>query len=256
MNKVEICGLNTATLKTQTEEEKRLLLERIKNGDSAAREELVLGNLRLVLSVIQRFRNKKETADDLFQVGCLGLLKAIDHFNLDLGVKFSTYAVPMIIGEIRRYLRDNNAMRVSRGLRDLAYRALQLREADAREGKPEPSLAELAVRLGVEEQEISHAMEAMIEPISLYDSVYNDGEDSMYVIDQLGDDGVSDDNYVEMLSLKEAIGKLNPRELDIIERRFYRGRTQMEIAAEIGISQAQVSRIEKAAVEKMKRYMQ
>ncbi len=253
--KVEICGINTSELKTLTEAEKRALLVRCKAGDAAAREELTLGNLRLVLSVLGRFPSKRECADDLFQVGCIGLLKAIDNFNLELDVRFSTYAVPMIIGEIRRYLRDNNALRVSRGMRDLAYRALQVREEVARREGRDAGVAEIACALGEQERAVSAALEAIVDPMSLYDSVYNDGEDSVYVIDQLGTDEQSDEGWVESLTLREALGKLSERERGILARRFYKGRTQMEIAQEIGISQAQVSRLEKAAIAKMRKYM-
>ena len=253
--KVEICGINTSELKTLTEAEKRELLVRAHAGDAAAREELTVGNLRLVLSVLQRFPGKGESADDLFQVGCVGLLKAIDNFNLDLDVRFSTYAVPMIIGEIRRYLRDNNAVRVSRGMRDLAYRALQVRETVAREQGRDATVAEIARTLGEGEREVSAALEAIVDPMSLYDSVYNDGEDSVYVIDQLGDGESSDEAWVESISLREALAKLTERERGILARRFYKGKTQMEIAEEIGISQAQVSRLEKGALEKMRKLM-
>ena len=253
--KVEICGINTSELKTLTEAEKRALLLRCKEGDTAAREELTLGNLRLVLSVLQRFPNKRESADDLFHVGCIGLLKAIDNFNLELDVRFSTYAVPMIIGEIRRYLRDNNAVRVSRGMRDLAYRALQVREAVAHTEGRDASVAEIARTLGECERDVSAALEAIVDPMSLYDSVYNDGEDSVYVIDQLGTDEQSDEGWVESMALREALSKLSERERGILARRFYKGKTQMEIAEEIGISQAQVSRLEKAAIAKMRKYM-
>ena len=254
--KVEICGVNTATLKTLTEEEKQALLRKVRNeGSREAREALVIGNLRLVLSVIGRFSSKKEQIEDLFQVGCVGLLKAIDNFNTELQVRFSTYAVPMILGEVRRYLRDNNALRVSRGLKDLAYRALQVREEVCHKEGRDPTAAEIAKRLGEDEKAVCRAMEAIVEPMSLYDSVYNDGDDSTYVIDQLGDEGEGDESFVESISLKEALGKLSPREMGIISLRFYKGRTQMEIAAEIGISQAQVSRLEKGAIEKLRKYM-
>lgn len=255
-SKVEICGVDTSTLAVLKEDEKRELLLRAQNGDMQAREKLILGNLRLVLSVSGRFHSKCDSADDLFQIGCIGLIKAIDHFNLDLDVRFSTYAVPMIIGEIRRYLRDNNAMRVSRGLRDLAYRALLIREEISLRESRDATTAELAVRLGVSEREISSAMEAIVEPMSLYDSVYNDGDDSTYVIDQVKDEDQSDDAFIENLTLKDALKTLSEREWGIINRRFYKGRTQMEIAEEIGISQAQVSRIEKGAIEKLRRYME
>ena len=221
-----------------------------------ARDALVMGNLRLVLSVIGRFNPKHDSADDLFQVGCIGLIKAIDNFNLDMDVKFSTYAVPMIIGEIRRYQRDNNAVRVSRGMRDLAYRALQVKEDVSRREQRDPTSAEIAKVLGVSEKSVSEAMEAIVEPISLFDSVWGEGDDAVYVIDKLADEEESDEVWVEKLSLKEAMKKLNERELSIVERRFYRGKTQMEIADEIGISQAQVSRLEKGAIDKLRRYME
>ena len=255
INKVEICGVNTSGLKTLTEAEKRELLKRASEGDKDARCELVMGNLRLVLSVIGRFNPKRESVDDLFQVGCIGLIKAIDNFNLDLDVRFSTYAVPMIIGEVRRYQRDNNAVRVSRGIRDLAYRALQTKEEISRREQREATVAEISTSLGISEKAISEALEAIVEPISIFDSVYGDGEDNMYVIDKLADDSESDENWVESISLKEAMKRLSEREIGIIERRFYKGRTQMEIAAEIGISQAQVSRLEKGAIDKLRRYM-
>ena len=255
-NKVEICGIDTSELKTLPEDEKRVLLVKARDGDLEARSTLVLGNLRLVLSVIGRFNPKKESVDDLFQVGCIGLIKAIDNFNLDMNVRFSTYAVPMIIGEIRRYQRDNNAVRVSRGMRDLAYRALQVKEEISRSEQREAGVAEIAERLSIDQKSVSEAIEAIAQPISLFDSVYGEGEDSIFVIDKLADEGESDEIWIESISLKEAIKKLSPRELNIIERRFYKGRTQMEIAAEIGISQAQVSRLEKAAIEHLRKYMQ
>lgn len=255
-NKVEICGVNTSKLKTLTEEEKRELLALAREGDEAARNLLVMGNLRLVLSVVGRFNQKKESVDDLFQVGCIGLIKAIDNFNLDMDVKFSTYAVPMIIGELRRYQRDNNAVRVSRGMRDLAYRALQIKEEICQKEAREATVAEIAKRLEVSERAVGEAMEAIVEPASLYDSVYGDGEDTVYVIDKLADENESDEAWVENISLKEAMKKLTPKEMNVIERRFYKGKTQMEIAAEIGISQAQVSRIEKAAIDRLRKYMQ
>ncbi len=255
INKVEICGVNTSGLKTLTEAEKRALLKRAADGDKDARCELVMGNLRLVLSVIGRFNPKRESVDDLFQVGCIGLIKAIDNFNLDLDVRFSTYAVPMIIGEVRRYQRDNNAVRVSRGIRDLAYRALQAKEEISRREQREATVTEISASLGISEKAISEALEAIVEPISIFDSVYGDGEDNMYVIDKLADDNESDENWVESISLKEAMKRLSDREKGIIERRFYKGRTQMEIASEIGISQAQVSRLEKGAIDKLRKYM-
>ena len=255
LNKVEICGINTSSLKTLTEAEKRELLKRAAGGDEAARSGLVMGNLRLVLSVIGRFNPKRESIDDLFQVGCIGLIKAIDNFNLDMEVRFSTYAVPMIIGEIRRYQRDNNAVRVSRGMRDLAYRALQAKEEISRTEQREATVAEIAERLSVDEKSVGAALEAIVEPISLFDSVYGDGEDTVYVIDKLADENESDEAWVENISLREAMKRLSAREMNIIERRFYKGRTQMEIAAEIGISQAQVSRLEKGAIDKLRKYM-
>ena len=255
INKVEICGVNTSGLKTLSEAEKRELLKKVAEGDRDARSELVMGNRRLVLSVVGRFNPKRESVDDLFQVGCIGLIKAIDNFNLDLDVRFSTYAVPMIIGEVRRYQRDNNAVRVSRSTRDLAYRALQAKEDISRSEQREATVAEIAERLGMPERAVSDALEAIVEPISLFDSVYGEGEDKMYVIDKLADEDESDESWVESISLKEAMKRLSERELSIIERRFYKGRTQMEIAAEIGISQAQVSRLEKGAIDKLRKYM-
>ncbi len=256
INKVEICGVDTSELKTLSEERKRELLRRSKNGDSAAREELIVGNLRLVLSIIQRFNPKGESANDLFQVGCIGLIKSIDNFNLDFDVKFSTYAVAMIIGEVRRYQRDNNSVRISRSIRDLAYRALQVKEEISRSEQREGTIKEIAERLGESERSVGIAMEAIVEPVSLYESVYNDGDDSVYVIDKLTDNGDTGEEWVESISLKDALKKLNERELGIITRRFYKGKTQMEIADEIGISQAQVSRLEKGAIDKLRKYMQ
>ena len=255
INKVEICGVDTSGLKTISEKEKRRLLVLAREGDSEARDALVMGNLRLVLSVIGRFNPKRESIDDLFQVGCIGLIKAIDNFNLDMDVRFSTYAVPMIIGEVRRFQRDNNAVRVSRGMRDLAYRALGAKEEIMRTSQRDATVGEIAERLGVTERQISEAMEAIVEPISLFDSVWGEGEDTVYVIDKLADEKESDEIWVENIALKEAVKRLSPRELSIIERRFYKGRTQMEIAEEIGISQAQVSRLEKAAIDKLRKYM-
>lgn len=255
-NKVEICGIDTSTLKTMSEEKKRELLKRAREGDRGAREELIMGNLRLVLSVAGRFNPKHDSGDDLFQVGCIGLIKAIDNFNLDMDVKFSTYAVPMIIGELRRYQRDNNAVRVSRGVRDLAYRALQIKEEISRGEQREATLGEIAKRLGVTERAVGEAMEAIVEPISLFDSVYGDGEDKMFVIDKLSDESDSESIWVENMSLRDAMTHLNDREMNIVRLRFYKGKTQMEIADEIGISQAQVSRLEKGAIEKLKKYMQ
>ena len=256
INKVEICGVDTSKLKTLSEERKRELLKLAKAGDTSAREELIVGNLRLVLSIIQRFNPKGESANDLFQVGCIGLIKSIDNFNLDFDVKFSTYAVAMIIGEIRRYQRDNNSVRISRSIRDLAYRALQVKESISRTEQREATIKEIAERLGESERAVGEAMEAIVEPVSLYESVYNDGEDSVYVIDKLTDGSDIGEEWVESISLKDALKKLNEREMGIITRRFYKGKTQMEIADEIGISQAQVSRLEKGAIDKLRRYMQ
>ncbi|MBR2340054.1 MAG: RNA polymerase sporulation sigma factor SigG [Clostridia bacterium] len=254
-NKVEICGVNTAKLKVLTEEEKHALLLRVREGDKRAREELICGNLRLVLSIIQRFTNRRESLDDLFQVGCVGLMKAIDNFKLELEVKFSTYAVPMIIGEVRRYLRDNNSIRVSRSLRDMAYRALQASEQLMRETGNEPTVDEIARRLGEDKRTVARAMEAIVEPVSLYDSVYNDGEDSVYVIDQIKDSEDSEEKWAESLSLRDSLKKLGERERDIIIMRFYKNKTQMQIAEEIGISQAQVSRLEKSALARLRKEM-
>ena len=253
--KVEISGVDTSKLVTLTEDKKRELLRRAAEGDSAAREEMILGNIRLVLSIIQRFVPKRESMDDLFQVGCIGLIKAIDNFDPSFDVRFSTYAVPMIIGEVRRFQRDDNSLRVSRGLRDLAYRALQIKEAVMTRECREPTTAEIAAALGEEVGAVEEAVAAIVEPLSLYDSVYGDGEDKMYVIDQLSDTSATDEVLIENLALTEALKKLNERELGIIKRRYYRGRTQMEIAEEIGISQAQVSRLEKAAIDKLRKYM-
>lgn len=259
-NKVEICGIDTSELTTISESEKRELLCLTKNGApdeaASARERLILGNLKLVLSVISRFTPKKETGDDLFQVGCIGLIKAIDNFNLDLNVRFSTYAVPMIIGEIRRYQRDNNYLRVSRSMRDLAYRALQAKDEISIRLKREATLKEISEILGVDEREIGEAMEAIVEPVSIFDSVFGEGDDSVYLIDKLSDEVDSDTVWIDNICLSEAIKKLSKREMSIIDLRFYKGRTQMEIAEEIGISQAQVSRLEKAAVDKLRKYMQ
>lgn len=254
-NKVEICNVDTSTLVTLKEDEKRELLRRTREGDKDAREKLILGNLRLVLSVVGRFNPKNESADDLFQVGCIGLIKAIDNFNPDFEVRFSTYAVPMIIGELRRYQRDNNAVRVSRSVRDLAYRALQIKEEVLCNEQRDATVAEIAEKLGVSERAVGEAMEAIVEPVSLYDSVYGDADDKMYVIDKLADESECDEVWIENMSLSEAMKRLNERELNIIKLRYYRGKTQMEIAEEIGISQAQVSRVEKGAIEKLRKYM-
>ncbi|MEE0968229.1 MAG: RNA polymerase sporulation sigma factor SigG [Clostridia bacterium] len=251
--KVEICGVNTAKLKTLTAEETGRLLVETKKGDMKARDALIYGNLRLVLSVIQRFTGRRELMDDLFQVGCIGLVKAVDNFNIELGVRFSTYAVPMIIGEVRRYLRDNNSIRVSRSVRDLAYRALNMREEITREKQCEPKVEEIAARLGEKREAVMQAMEAIVEPISLYDPVYSENGDSIYVMDQICDPSSNDDIWLENIALRDAMKKLGEREQAIIRLRFFNNKTQMEIAEEIGISQAQVSRLEKGALEQMRK---
>ena len=252
-NKVEICGVNTSKLQTLTDEEKRDLLVKTKAGDEAARQKLIYGNLRLVLSIIQRFTNRNENLDDLFQVGCIGLVKAVDNFNIELEVKFSTYAVPMIIGEIRRYLRDNNSIRISRSVRDLAYRSLQAREELVKVNQREPTTEEIAAKLGETRENVYRAMEAIIEPISLYEPVYSENGDSLYVVDQLCDTSSSDEMWLESIALREAMKTLSERERTIINLRFYKNKTQVEIAEEIGISQAQVSRLEKGALERMRK---
>lgn len=251
-NKVEICGVNTAKLKVLTESEKMELLRRMHAGDKGAREKLINGNLRLVLSVIQRFTNRGENLDDLFQVGCIGLMKAIDHFDVSQGVKFSTYGVPMIIGEIRRYLRDNNAIRVSRSLRDTAYKAMQAKERFVNTHDREPSMDELAKELDMPRKDVVMAMESIVDPISLYEPVFSDGGDTIYVMDQVGDNN-DDSNWLDEIALKQAIRELNDREKHILSMRFFQGKTQMEVAGEIGISQAQISRLEKAALQKVKK---
>ncbi len=253
--KVEICGVNTNQLPVLSSTKMRELFVSKQNGDPTARERLVNGNLRLVLSVIQRFSNRGEYVDDLFQVGCIGLIKAIDNFDLGHNVKFSTYAVPMIIGEIKRYLRDNNPIRVSRSLRDTAYRALQTRDTlIARLGR-EPSLREISQKLDTPEDEIVYALDAIQEPISLFEPVYHDGGDPIYVMDQVKDEKGKDSVWLQQLSINESIQKLADREQAIIKMRFFEGKTQMEVAQEIGISQAQVSRLEKAALIEMKQHM-
>ena len=252
-NKVQICGVNTAELKTLTDEEKQDLLVKSKTGDEDARQKLIYGNLRLVLSVIQRFTGRNENLDDLFQVGCIGLVKAVDNFDIEMNVKFSTYAVPMIIGEIRRYLRDNNAVRISRSVRDVAYRALKAREELIREKEKEPTLDEIASKLGEPRESVLRAMEAIVDPISLYEPVYSDGGDALYVMDQISDTDGGDEKWLESIALKEAMKTLSDRERRIIQMRFYNNKTQVEIAREIGISQAQVSRLEKGALERIRK---
>ena len=254
-NKVEICGVNTSTLKVLTDDEKKALLIRVKEGDASARQELIYGNLRLVLSIVQRFTGRKENLDDLFQVGCIGLCKAVDNFNVELDVKFSTYAVPMIIGEIRRYLRDNNSIRISRSVRDLAYKALQAREELTKERSEEPTIEAIANRLGEKKEVVVRALEAIVEPISLYEPVFTEGGDSIYVLDQISDSSSSDEIWLENIVLREAMKRLSAREQKIIYMRYYMNKTQMEIASEIGTSQAQVSRLEKAALKQMKTQM-
>jgi RNA polymerase sporulation-specific sigma factor len=252
INKVEICGVNTSKLKVLTEAEKMALLKRTRQGDTDAREQLISGNLRLILSVIQRFTNRGENLDDLFQVGCIGLIKAIDNFDLSQNVRFSTYAVPMIIGEIRRYLRDNNPIRVSRSMRDIAYKAMQAKERLTNETQREPTIEELAKAMEMPKEEIVLALESVVEPVSLYEPVYSDGGDTIYVMDQIGDKN-KDDDWLDEIALKEAINRLSEREKRILSLRFFEGHTQMEVASEIGISQAQVSRLEKGALSKIKR---
>lgn len=252
-NKVEICGVNTADLKLLSEAEKMDLLKKSQAGDSNARDELVKGNLRLVLSVVQRFSNRGENMDDLFQVGCIGLIKAIDNFDTNMDVRFSTYAVPMVIGEIRRYLRDNNSVRVSRSMRDTAYKAMQIKERIMSEQGREANVEEIAAELGIRKEDVVLALEAIVEPVSIYESVYSDGGDTIYVMDQLGDKN-DDNNWIDEILLKEEIQKLSPREKRILTLRFMQGKTQMEVANEVGISQAQVSRLEKGALNKIKNH--
>ena len=251
--KVEICGVNTSKLKVLKNEETVALLKRTKEGDMAAREELIAGNLRLVLSVIQKFSNRGENVDDLFQVGCIGLIKAIDNFNTDLDVRFSTYGVPMIVGEIRRYLRDNSSMRVSRSMRDTAYKVLQAKEKFMAEHQREPTMEEIAKMLDLKREDVVFAMDAIMDPVSLYEPVYSDGGDAICVMDQVKDSKNTDESWLEHIALKEAISHLSDRERHILSLRFFEGRTQMEVSAEIGISQAQVSRLEKNAIWKIRK---
>ena len=255
INKVEICGVNTSKLPVLKEKEKRELLLKMRNGDTKARETFINGNLRLVLSVIQRFNNRGENVDDLFQVGCIGLMKSIDNFDLTQNVKFSTYAVPMIIGEIRRYLRDNNSIRVSRSLRDVAYKALLVRDKLINENNKEPTISQIAKELNIPREEVVFALDAIQDPVSLFEPIYHDGGDAIYVMDQISDSKNSDDSWLENISIKEAMKKLNDREKLILTLRFFNGRTQMEVADEIGISQAQVSRLEKTALKHMRKYV-
>ena len=253
--KVEICGVNTAKLPILKETEKEALFARIRQGDQEAREMYIKGNLRLVLSVIKRFSGSHENLDDLFQIGCIGLIKSIDNFNPDLQVKFSTYAVPMIIGEIRRYLRDNNSIRVSRSLRDIAYKAIYTRENYMKQHLKEPTVTEIAQEIGIEKEMIVYALDAIQNPVSLFEPVYTEGGDTLYVMDQISDKINKEERLIENLALREAMQRLNSREKHIIELRFYEGKTQMEVAQEIGISQAQVSRLEKNALKSMRNYL-
>jgi RNA polymerase sporulation-specific sigma factor len=255
INKVEICGVNTSKLPILSNQQKKELFERILQGDEKAREEFIKGNLRLVLSVIQRFNNKGEQVDDLFQVGCIGLIKAIDNFDVTQNVQFSTYAVPMIIGEIRRYLRDNNAIRVSRSLRDTAYKALHVRERLFNESNREPTISEIAKDMDISREELVMAMDSIQDTISLYDPVFQDGTESICVLDQIKDDNVSNHVWEQNMTLSNALDRLGKRERLIIDMRFFEGRTQMEVAEEIGISQAQVSRLEKNALKSMRKYV-
>ena len=262
IGKVEICGINTSKLKVLSDEEKDELLKRTKEGDQEARSSLIDGNLKLVLSIVQRFSSRGENPDDLFQIGCVGLIKAVDNFNTELNLKFSTYAVPMIIGEIRRYLRDNNSIRVSRSIRDLAYRALTAREELSKEMAKEPSIDEIYALMKKNGEthtraEVVSALEAIVEPVSLFDPVYSDGgsSDAIYIMDQISDNENTDEAWLEDIALRDALKKLNERERMIIDKRFFSGKTQMEIADEIGISQAQVSRLEKSALERIKKQL-
>ena len=255
MYKVEICGVNTSKLPVLTNEEKEQLFIRMDNGDKQAREEFIQGNLRLVLSIIKRFSNSDENADDLFQIGCIGLIKSLDNFDRSLQVKFSTYAVPMIAGEIKRYLRDNGSIRVSRSLKDIAYKAIYAKEQYVRNNLKEPTIADIAKEIGVSEEEVVEALDAIQNPVSLYDPVYNEGGDTLYVMDQISDKKNKEENWIEEISLAEAVKKLSVREKNIIDLRFFRGKTQVEVAEELCISQAQVSRLEKQAIKSMRKYL-
>lgn len=255
INKVEICGVNTSKLPILSKKEKDELFIKIKAGDMQARETFVHGNLRLVLSVIQRFNNRGENADDLFQVGCIGLIKAIDNFDLSQNVQFSTYAVPMIIGEIRRYLRDNNAIRVSRSLKDIAYKALTVKEKLTLKNAKEPTVSEIAKELNLPKEDVVFALDAIADPVSLFEPIYHDGGEATYVMDQVKDTKNSDESWLENIAINEAMKHLDEREKHILNLRFFQGRTQMEVAEEIGISQAQVSRLEKSALKQMRKYV-
>lgn len=254
-NKVQICGVNTAKLPILTEEEKQELFARIQNGDMQARQQFIYGNLRLVLSILHRFSSRGENADDLFQIGCIGLIKALDNFDTSHEVKFSTYAVPMIIGEIRRYLRDNNSIRVSRSLRDMAYKALAVKERLTASTGKEPTIEQISKELDIPCEDIATALDAILDPISLQDPIYHDGGDAVFVMDQIADDENVDDSWLEKISLSEAMKRLSERERHILTLRFFKGRTQMEVADEIGISQAQVSRLEKNALTHMRKFL-
>ena len=251
--KVEICGINTSKLQTLKSDEVTQLLRQAKDGDTQAREKLIYGNLRLVLSVVQKFLNRGENVDDLFQVGCIGLMKAIDNFDINQPVRFSTYGVPMIVGEIRRYLRDNSAIRVSRSMRDTAYKVLQAREKLMENSQREPTVEEIAQYLEIPREDVVFAMDAIVDPVSLYEPIYSDGGDAICVMDQVKDTDNTDEHWIEQLALKEALSRLNDRERHILAMRFYEGKTQMEVSAEIGISQAQVSRLEKGAIAAIKK---
>ncbi|MBE6919665.1 MAG: RNA polymerase sporulation sigma factor SigG [Ruminococcaceae bacterium] len=251
--KVEISGINTAKLQVLKNDEMTQLLRRASQGDSQAREMLIYGNLRLVLSVIQKFLGRGENVDDLFQVGCIGLIKAIDNFDVEQGVRFSTYGVPMIVGEIRRYLRDNSAIRVSRSMRDTAYRVLQAREKLMRQSQREPTVEQIAKELDIPREEVVFAMDAIVDPVSLYEPVYSDGGDALCVMDQVRDRTNTDESWIEQIALKDAVERLGEREKKILAMRFYQGKTQMEVSQEIGISQAQVSRLEKSAISSIKK---
>ena len=255
MNKVEICGVDTSKLPVLTNEQMRKLFERMHAGDKSAREEFIQGNLRLVLSVVQRFNNRGENIDDLFQVGCIGLIKAIDIFDVTQNVRFSTSAVPMIFGEIRRYLRDNNSIRVSRSLRDIAYKALQVREQLVNKYSKEPTITQIAQELNLSREEVVFALDAIQDPVSLFEPIYHDGGDAIYVMDQVKDEKNEDESWLEGIALREAMKKLNDREKLILTLRFFEGRTQVEVAQEIGISQAQVSRLEKTALNHMRKHI-
>ena len=253
--KVEICGVNTAKLPLLTKEEKKELWERIAKGDKEARERYIQGNLRLVLSIIQRFSNSNENMDDLFQIGCIGLIKAVDNFDVKQEVQFSTYAVPMILGEIKRYLRDYNSIRVSRSVRDIAYKAIYAKENLTRKNNREPSINEIATEIGIDKEEVVYAMDAIQSPMSLYEPVYSEGGDTLYVMDQIKDKKNKEEIWVENMALRDAIDRLSERERNIIDLRFFKGKTQMEVSQEVGISQAQVSRLEKNALKSMRNYL-